>query len=234
MRPTLLILALAALWAGCSGGGCSPMEDKKTSSSGGGAAPTATPGPVTILNEAYASGVGNWADHSVNAQMVNNPADGKIANGCISMSSPGYNTDFSDHFRNDLTTTATAVTTRFAYDFQLLAGLTNTAEVRLELDNVSRWRFEIDDNGSTIKFNGATISCGACGTATVWHTVVVVSNGNTTTSLVVDGTPVGSFTALSNNLAADDFIDKVHIVVDCCLNGPGTVFQMDDVSVTAP
>lgn len=209
------------------------MEEKPKASSGG-AAPTSTPTPVTVLSEAYPSTVMNWTLAAAFAQMAHNASDGKNALGCVQWASSGICSTTSDHVRNDFTTAATIVTTRFAYDFSLLAGLTNTVEIRLELDGVTRWRFEVANNGGTIYFNGAAIACGGCGTPTIWHTAVIVSNGNNTTSLVIDGAVVASFTAASNNLAADDAIDKLHVTLGGSLNTAGAVFQMDDVLITAP
>lgn len=230
-RLGALALAVGAM-AGCTGG-CNQEENKNPT--GPSPAATSTPTPVVIVHDTYTGSILPFSNaNSVNCTGTYNGADGSPANGCLSISgSPS--SDTFDHFRRDLSTSATAVTTEFRYDFVNLAGpLSNTVEVRLELDNVTRWRFEVANNGGSILFNGSAISCGACGTQTVWHTVKVVSSGTTTSQLTVDGSNVAAFTANVDNPAADDAIDKLHLKMSEAMRGAGAIFQFDEFKLTTP
>jgi hypothetical protein len=231
LRFLVLGLGLIGL-AGCPSS-CNPTES--SNNSGGGPAATATPTPVTILSEAYPSGIGNWVVAGANITGVNNAGTGHTAPGCLEVSSPGYNATTSDHVRNDFTTAMTAVTTSFSIDYTLLAGLTNTVEIRLELDGQSMWRFKIVNNGASFLFNGNTLSCTPyCPTPLAWHRIVVKSSGTTTLSITIDGYPMSGFTALNTLTAADDSFDKVHLEMSEALNQSGKVFRLDDLLITTP
>lgn len=229
-RFFVLGLGLISL-AGCPSS-CSPAEPSKTES---GPAATATPTPVTIRSEAYPSTIGSWVVAGSNITGTWTGVAGHTAVGCLEVISPLDNATTSDHLRNDFTTAATTVTTSFSIDYTLLAGTTNTVEVRLELDGSSVWRFKIVNNGASFLFNGNAMTCSPyCPTPVGFHRFVIKSNGTTTTSFTIDGYAVSSFTAVNSLTTADDATDKVHLEMSGALNQSGKNFRFDDLLITTP
>ncbi len=232
LRFLVLGLGLIGL-AGCPSS-CNPTESSNNSG-GGGPAPTATATPVTILSEAYAANIGNWVVAGAFITGSHQTGTGHAGLGCLEVVSPGDNATTSDHVRNDFTTAMTVVTTSFSIDYFLLAGLTNTVEVRLELDGTSVWRFKVVNAGASFLFNGNALVCTPyCPTPSAFHRIVVKSNGTTTTSITIDGYPMSGFTAVNALTTADDAIDKVHLEMSQAMNQSGKYFRLDDLLITTP